>query len=82
MFASIALLVSCVAVSSAAPLAPAEPVSPPIVASSTGPQADLAPDESENLVAEIDSPAGVETPKEWKKRMVRPCTRVGNRMTC
>ncbi|WP_404713228.1 hypothetical protein [Sphingomonas sp. MMS24-J13] len=39
-------------------------------------------DEGENLVAELDTTGEVETPREWKKRMVRPCTRVGSRMTC
>lgn len=81
MFSSFALLISYVAVSSAVPQ-PIFKQPTPVVRSATGPQADLAPDDSENLVGEVDTPGEVETPREWKKRMVRPCTRVGNRLTC
>jgi hypothetical protein len=81
MFTSIALLIGYVALSSAVPQ-PIVTQPAPVVRSATGPQADLAPDESENLVAEVYTTGTVETPREWKKRMVRPCTRVGNRVTC
>jgi hypothetical protein len=82
MFASLTLLITCLAVATSVPQTIVTPAPQPIVASRTGPQADLTPDETEDLQAEIDTPVAPESPKEWKKRMVRPCTRVGNRVTC
>jgi hypothetical protein len=87
MFDSLALVISCLALAAGMPHDTAKPAPLPAVATVQVSQADRAP-ESENLQAELDEPASldipkiIETPGEWKKRMVRPCTRVGNRVTC
>ena len=88
MITSAALMISYLALATSIPHANVKPATAPIVIDMAQPQSDLAPDETENLQAEIDAPGApaispeFETPREWKKRMVRPCTRVGNRVTC
>ncbi len=81
MWTSVALLVAWVAMGASA-LPPPQPATQPVEAAKSKPQQDLAPDETENLQGDVDVPAERETPGEWKKRMVRPCTRVGNKVTC
>lgn len=82
MFAYLVLVATAVTMSASSPPAAPRAVPGTMIAQKQVSQPDLAPDESENLQAEIEGPTQSETPKEWKKRMVRPCTRVGNRVTC
>lgn len=77
MFASVALFVSSIALSMVPQPIAQQPIAQQPIPElhTTGAQADAAADGSENLVAELDTTGEVETPREWKKRMVRSCTR-------